>query len=390
VEEDNRTFVERIDDIVYGPSFEQEDEQDNPTEDPESQALDEGAPGDEPDNPDVDPNESTDAEEAEVETEGETEPEGDAQEPEVDEPAPDTEAETDEDDQQIPEDLTVEVQTPDGVQEVTLEELRRGYMRQADYTRKTQEVSEERNRLAESAQSRSQLAREMGNNAAMRDFLSKHPEAVSYLMQDPDATRALIQQGESEIKAFAEDYETLIENPRLAERFEDREPEEASEELQQQRRMQAITTVTQSLDNAIDQIGQEFSDVDADDVAEYVMELGGVPYDQQEPAFQDVFAGVQRLYKMFFINDGEQVSLDTRMIRKEFERQQKLAAVEQKRQDSEADRHNERVEAELERQGQDDDEITATPEGDSPGQKPERGPDFKSFRDALDSIEQIG
>lgn len=45
--------------------------------------------------------------------------------------------------------LGVEVQTSDGLHTVTIDELRNGYMRQADYTRKTQEVARERQLTSE-------------------------------------------------------------------------------------------------------------------------------------------------------------------------------------------------------------------------------------------------
>lgn len=72
--------------------------------------------------------EAPETEEAEGEEIGNDESEPEAEPVPVEDPAP----------------LTYRVSTPDGEVDVTVDELKNSYMRQADYTRKTQQVSEDR------------------------------------------------------------------------------------------------------------------------------------------------------------------------------------------------------------------------------------------------------
>jgi len=87
-------------------------------------------------------------EEAEPETEGEDEEDEDEDAPEEDEEPDDTDEEVEEDDE---DETEVMYTTPDG-EEVTLEELKRGYLRQSDYTKKTQEVAQHRQQVEQAAQ----------------------------------------------------------------------------------------------------------------------------------------------------------------------------------------------------------------------------------------------
>jgi len=85
---------------------------------------------------------SPELDEAEEETEGEDQDDTE-EEPEEESEEPDTE-EGDEDDEEAEEESEVVYTTPDG-DEVTLDELKRGFLRQSDYTKKTQEIAEARN-----------------------------------------------------------------------------------------------------------------------------------------------------------------------------------------------------------------------------------------------------
>ena len=96
-------------------------------------------------------------EEAESETEGEEE-DDETEEPEEAVEEPDTE---DEDEDAA----TVVYTTPDG-DEVTLDELKRGFLRQADYTKKTQEIAELRDQAAQSFQALEQ------HNSTVAEHLS--------------------------------------------------------------------------------------------------------------------------------------------------------------------------------------------------------------------------
>lgn len=387
-DDEKRTFLDIQDGLMYGgPLASDEDEEDNHDEDPaESGAPDEDTLPDDEDNLDEEPAESEDED-----VEPEDDESGEDEEPspeEEDEPEGEGEADGEADEDTSDDELTVEVTNPDGsTEEVTLDELRAGYMRQADYSRKTAEVSEMREQIEAAWDDRTGLAQDIAESDAMRDFLGENPEAIAYLMEDPEATRELIRQGPEEIQAFAEDYRILMDNPRLAERLDKDDPEEVSEEIQTQRRNQAVGVVVNSMDNAIETIGEEFPEVDTEGVAEYVMDLVDLPYDVEEPDPDQVFAGVERLYKMFFVNDGEEVGIDPRLIRKEFERRQRMATRDARAEEEEAEEHNREVDQQLE---DDDDDITSTPEGDAPGQEPERIERPKSYREALDRITGLG
>jgi len=91
---------------------------------------------------DISDEDSPEVEEAEDETEGEDQ-EDTEEDTEEETEEPETEAE-DEDDEEPEEESEPVYTTPDG-EEVTLEELKRGYLRQSDYTKKTQEIAEARN-----------------------------------------------------------------------------------------------------------------------------------------------------------------------------------------------------------------------------------------------------
>lgn len=96
-----------------------------------------------------DEDQTPELEEAEEETEGEDEEDSEEADTEEDNEEPDTEE--DEDTEEPEEDSEPVYTTPDG-EEVTLDELKRGYLRQSDYTKKTQEIAEARHRAVEAFQ----------------------------------------------------------------------------------------------------------------------------------------------------------------------------------------------------------------------------------------------
>ena len=92
--------------------------------------------------------------EAEADTEGEEEDDTEEpeQEPEETEDEPEAEEETEEPEaEEEDEDSEPVYTTPDG-EEVTLDELKRGFLRQSDYTKKTQEVAQQRQQVEQAAQ----------------------------------------------------------------------------------------------------------------------------------------------------------------------------------------------------------------------------------------------
>ena len=97
----------------------------------------------------MDPEEATpETEEAQptedVESTEETQDESLEEEPEEEEEAEEAEEESEEPDEEAEEELLYAVKVDGAEQEVTLDELMKGYSRQSDYTKKTQELSEDR------------------------------------------------------------------------------------------------------------------------------------------------------------------------------------------------------------------------------------------------------
>tara|TARA_R110000851_G_scaffold65236_2_gene148161 strand:+ start:1617 stop:2663 length:1047 start_codon:yes stop_codon:yes gene_type:complete len=120
-----------IDNLLMDPSKEEEkpEEQPTPEEDVEPETIDT----------------KSEAEEEEV---GEEESDEESE----DEVTLETDDTTDEDEEDVPEpEEDIVYHTEDG-SDVTLEELKRGYLRQSDYTKKTQEVAEGRKNLEASGQ----------------------------------------------------------------------------------------------------------------------------------------------------------------------------------------------------------------------------------------------
>ena len=79
------------------------------------------------------------------------------------------------------------VELPDGTK-VPIDELKKGYLRQGDYTKKTQQLAEER-RLLEAAQSRGRETTELANND---DFIAQFQEQFN-LDYISDESKALLQ-----------------------------------------------------------------------------------------------------------------------------------------------------------------------------------------------------
>ena len=93
--------------------------------------------------------ESPEVEEAEEETEGEDQDDSEEQDTEEEDEEPTTEE--DEDTEEPEEEPEPVYTTPDG-EEVTLDELKRGYLRQSDYTKKTQEIAQARQQAVQAFQ----------------------------------------------------------------------------------------------------------------------------------------------------------------------------------------------------------------------------------------------
>lgn len=229
-------------------------------------------------------------------------------------------------------------------EKVTLEQIRawrNDGLRQADYTRKTQEAAEQRRRLEE----RDALVAEIVADEAMSEFVSAHPKVLKSLLADPESTRAILGKPE-EVTALWEDYELIADNPRLADRFGN-QPDQASEVLAQQRYEENVMAIANALDTTVDYIAAQYSGVDADAVKDYVLSLGGMPEgDNVDPA--EVGRAFERMFALFFVQDGEGgLAVDDRLIQSRFKELQSAAELREQREANAAEDHNKAVDAAL-------------------------------------------
>lgn len=275
---------------------------------------------------------------------------------------------------------TVEI---DG-EEVPFEEVRDGYMRQQDYTRKTQELAREREEVQQTIEEQQTLVRDINSHEGMRQFVSEHPEAMQYLLARPEETRELMQ-SPSKLEAFKEDYEILQESPELAEAYARAgDGERAQEQLEMERTVRNATQFANTLDARIDELAEseEYADVleedDVDAVKRRVLEIGG--FDEESPP-EEVLRGVNKLAGIFVAPDGE--SLDMSLVKDRFDAIKARREAERQSEEEKAADHNEQVDAELEEQ---EERPPASPEGDGPAPEPETIPERESFHDVLDGI----
>lgn len=377
-----------LDDIGESKPLSETDEetQANPEEIRDDRDNSVGEPNEEKDV--KDPPKEEDEELPDDEEEEEEEEKGPEAEPEADEDDTDDEDEKPKkpDDEEAPEEDEEEPTFEVDGEEVTLDQVRQwknqGLM-EADYRKKTAQLAEQRRGLQESLQSNRELASNISKDPNLREFLKAHPEGLEYLLADPGATSNLIGNAQA-VEDFWVDYETLSENPRLAEKLVEKgdgeEVDEVTQEIQRERQTETISKIVTVLGNTVDAIGKEYyPDVDPDEVKHYLVELSGIPKD---PTFEHQQAGAARLWQLFFGQDPQsgEIQIDPRLIGRHFERLQAKGSPDED--DADAETHNKKVDEKL----KDDTRPPKTPKGDPPSpedEKPKRG---ESFRDQVDMI----
>lgn len=238
-------------------------------------------------------------------------------------------------------------------------------------------LAEAKSATASEVAERGKLASDLAADPDMAEFVRAHPKALPYLMADPAATRALLGNPQA-IEEFWADYEVLAANPRLAERLTAGD----SEALEQQRVAQDVQYVANNLQRAVDTVAAQFPGVDKDEVARYVLDLGGMPRGEN-PAPKDVVAAFSRLRTLFFVQTGDGEQIDSKLIRDRFDTLSAGPAAEEARKAAEAKTHNDQVDAELRNER---DRPPAAPAGGSPGvtEKEEKQP--ANFSAAMDDL----
>jgi hypothetical protein len=329
------------------------------------------------------------ADEPEVETEG-VDAEAKAEPPVEDEPKPALDA---------PEgylwkdgQLFAEIIVDGQKYEVPAEETRKGYMRQADYTRKTQALSAHEKDVAAALTDQRSLIGEMQENDVVREFISQYPDATGFLLEKPVEARRLMQ-NRREWNAFAEDYKLMAGNPKLAKAYLDSstDPEAAQtvqderDEVQLRREAENLTNFAYNLDNAVANLAkEEFDGIDETEVESVLTYLSGTigGFDAKSTP-QDVLNGMRKLATVVTKRDGS--GWDLALVRDRFAAisagKERAEAVKK----SEVEEHNESVDAELAEQKK---RAPATPEGGGAAASPEKVPVPASFEEAVQRITQ--
>jgi hypothetical protein len=275
--------------------------------------------------------------------------------------------------------------------EVPAEEARKGYMRQADYTRKTQAVAEHEKEVAAALTDQRDLVNEMQEIDVVREFIAQYPDATGFLLDKPDDARRLLR-NRREWDAFAEDYKLMAGNPKLAKAYLDSstDPEAAStvaeerESAQLQREAENLTNFAYNLDNAVANLAKEEFDgavdeADVESVLSYLSGTIGGFNAQSRP--EEVLSGMRKLATVCVTRDGN--AFDLTLARDRFEAIKAGKERSEAAKRTEVEEHNESVDAELAEQKK---RAPATPEGGGAAASPETTPVPASFEEAVQRI----
>ena len=155
---------------------------------------------------------------------------------------------------EVPEEPAYTVKIDGEEQQVTLEELQQGYQRQADYTRKTQEVAAERQRLYEAEQ------------------------IVSALEADPEATIQTLMSSfninpardQAEYQKQAEEWEMMDDNERKVAMLEQR-LQQQDQMLQQRFAQQDKAQRIQQIEREVSALQDKYGEFDANDLVNHAI-----------------------------------------------------------------------------------------------------------------------
>lgn len=379
-----RDTLDEIDALKLEGEF--DETQDDP-EGPE-EAGNESPPAE--DEPDVDPDDADEPEEAEAEPPEEAESE----------PSDDEVEEVEADDEEDEVEPTVEVDGEEYPLSVVREWKEGRDELKATLTRKSQEWSQQRQQYEQVVEQARQgnaqqkkLVRDLTRDATVKKFLQKHPDALELLMEAPEDARQLIGNPEA-TEAFWQDYETLQNNPRLAERLVKTETgeadeEEVSAEVVRERNIQIAGQVWQGVEQAVEAIAEErgADDETKTEVLKSLLEVFGVPTDGSVTE-SDLFAGTTRAMQLMFRRDPQHgIILQRRMLDERFDLLEKQEQTKQDREAKKAEEHNAEVDAALKKENK----PPKTPSGEGPTAPPEGLPEpgGKGIRGVMDAIDDL-
>jgi hypothetical protein len=238
--------------------------------------------------------EQPEAEEAEAAEAEDTEQAEDEAEADADD-ADDSEAEPEEDDDTEDEDEYETILVDGEEVQVTRDELKKGYQRQADYTRKTQEVAEQRKQVEQERQQYQQTLQQLSERArqyeqALEQSFEQEPDWNRLWQEDPDEYNR-------------QRWEWQDRKERLQQAQRERQEAERHQQAERQRQFQArVQEEHQKLVN--DRLPQ-WQDPDTakrekQDVMTYAKQLG---YTDDELQYIADSRAVEALYKAMKYDD---------------------------------------------------------------------------------------
>lgn len=255
---------------------------------------------------------------------------------------------------------------PDGTP-VTVGEVQQGYLRQSDYTRKTQQIAQQAQQLSGLVDRGTKLVEGLFKSDIARGFLEEHPDALNVLLNNPDQTEALLQQPEA-FQKFWEQYDLIQQDPNLAQALVDRsQSQQAVQQLEMMQRAQAVSRLGRDVAAQIEAVGQEFEGVDGNQVANYVLSLVGMSPQHMAQAVQNPLIVEQQMSQLYGLlvrrdpNTGQEF-IDTSIIKDRFSLLKAQADAKASKAAANAAQHNEAVRGKM-----DEEAIPASPDGDAPG-----------------------
>lgn len=255
---------------------------------------------------------------------------------------------------------------PDGTP-VTVGEVQQGYLRQSDYTRKTQQVAQQAQQLQTLVERGTKLVEGLFKSEIARGFLEEHPDALNVLLNNPDQTEALLQQPEA-FQKFWEQYDLIQQDPNLAQALVDRQQsQQAVQQLEMMQRAQAVSRLGRDVAAQIEAVGKEFEGVDGNQVANYVLSLVGLTPQHMAQAVQNPLLVEQQMAQLYGLlvrrdpNTGQEF-IDTSVIKDRYSLLKAQADAKAAQAAAKAQQHNEAVQDTM-----GEDSVPPSPDGDAPG-----------------------
>ena len=260
-------------------------------------------------------------------------------------------------------------------------------LRQADYTRKTQELAQQRQNLA----SQRDLANDVANDPHMKELLRVHPELFPNLLSDPQYTRSILGD-KQKIKQLWEDYAPIADNPRLRSHFlrSHEQADQAAQEYEKAANFMRFVAerVTTDINQAITE--GKFEGMDPNEVREHVLRASGMdPNIVNEGMTPQEFvqryqAGFQQLFRDNYITDQQGNIVPNGRIATALKAMAFDRAAQAPKPEDKASAHNQAVQAKLQEK-----RAPATPGGQGPAGDP--APEYMdwSYDKILEDLQEM-